>query len=57
MRRIGAPADQVLFVDDSKANVAGARAAGLAAEHWHLERGPESLLDLLASHGIRLGTP
>ena len=57
VRRIGVPAAEVLFVDDSEANVEGARAAGLVAEHWHFERGPESLLALLAAHGIRLDTP
>jgi putative hydrolase of the HAD superfamily len=53
---IGVPADEVLFVDDSEANVAGARAAGLVAEHWHFQRGPGSLVDLLAAHGVRVGT-
>ena len=57
VRRIGAPPHEVLFVDDNEANVEGARTAGLVAEHWHFERGPESLLTLLGSHGIGLGTP
>lgn len=57
VRRIGVPAAEVLFVDDSEANVEGARAAGLVAEHWHFGRGPESLLALLAAHGIRLDAP
>ena len=52
VRLIGAPAGEVLFVDDSEANVAGARRAGLVAEQWHFERGPESLVALLARHGV-----
>lgn len=52
--QIGVPAGEVLFVDDSEANVEGARAAGLVAEHWHFERGPGSLVDLLAAHGVLL---
>lgn len=51
------PAGEVLFVDDSEANVEGARAAGLVAEHRHFERGPGSLVDLLAAHGVRLDAP
>jgi putative hydrolase of the HAD superfamily len=52
VRLIGAPAGEVLFVDDSEANVAGARSAGLVAEQWHFERGSESLVDLLTRHGV-----
>jgi putative hydrolase of the HAD superfamily len=52
---IGAPAAEVLFVDDHLPNVEGARAAGLAAEHWDLTRGLPVLLSLLAGHGIELG--
>ncbi len=54
VRRIGVAADEVLFVDDNEVNVEGARTAGLVAEHWHFERGPESLVSLLVSHGVRL---
>lgn len=50
--RIGAPADHVLFIDDNVANVEGARAAGLAAEHWDLSRGMSTLWSLLAGHGV-----
>lgn len=57
VRLIGAPADEVLFVDDSEPNVAGARAAGLAAEHWHFERGPGSLVDVLSAHGVSVDLP
>lgn len=50
--RIGASADQVLFIDDHAPNVEGARAAGLAAEHWDLTRGLPELWTLLAGHGV-----
>lgn len=53
VERIGAPADRVLFVDDVEANVEAARAVGLAAEHWHLDRGHEELRKLLAEHGAQ----
>jgi putative hydrolase of the HAD superfamily len=52
VRLIGAPADEVLFIDDNEDNVHGARSAGLVAEHWHFERGPASLVALLATHGV-----
>ena len=45
---LGVPADRVLFVDDSQANVDGAREVGLRAERWHLDDGMavlEALLD------------
>jgi putative hydrolase of the HAD superfamily len=54
VRLIGAPAEEVLFVDDNQDNVAGARSAGLVAEHWHFERGPGSLVAVLARHGVTL---
>lgn len=50
--RIGAVPSSILFIDDSEANVAGALSVGLAAEHWHFERGHPSLLELLARHGV-----
>ena len=50
--RIGVPADQVLLIDDHTPNVEGARAAGLAAEHWDLTRGLPELWTLLAGHGV-----
>lgn len=53
-RRIGAPASQVLFVDDSAANVAGAQEAGMAAVHWDFTQGHRVLLDALAGHGIEV---
>ena len=52
---IGAAPAEVLFVDDSLPNVLGARAAGLASEHWDLTRGLPALLELLARHGVVLG--
>lgn len=52
VRLIGAPAEEVLFVDDNEANVRGARSAGLVAEQWHFEHGPGSLVELLARHGV-----
>lgn len=53
VERIGAPADRVLFVDDMEVNVEAARSVGLAAEHWHLDRGHAALERLLAKHGVR----
>ncbi|WP_243058790.1 HAD family hydrolase [Nocardioides sp. SR21] len=49
---IGAAADEVLFVDDSLANVEAARAAGLVAEHWDLAQGLPALVGLLSGHGV-----
>lgn len=51
--RIGAPAGDVLFIDDHLPNVEGARAAGLAAECWDLSRGMPVLWSLLSRHGVR----
>jgi len=56
-RRIGAPPAQILFIDDSVANVDGARSAGLAAEQWTHGSGQPSLIALLARHGIELPEP
>ena len=53
-RRIGAPPQAILFVDDNAENIDGARGAGLAAEQWDHEQGHPGLLDLLAGHGIDL---
>ena len=52
LERIGAEPAQVLFVDDMEVNVEAARAVGLAAEHWHLDRGHAELEELLARHGV-----
>jgi len=56
VRRIGAAPSSVLFVDDSEKNVDGARTAGLAAAHWHVDHGHDTLLELLAAHGVTLPT-
>jgi len=45
---------ELLFLDDQPENVAGARAAGLEAEHWTHHDGVTRLRDLLDAHGIRL---
>ena len=49
---LGASPDEVLFVDDSQANVDGARAAGLHAERWEIGEGIDSLRALLSAHGL-----
>ncbi len=49
---LGASPDEVLFVDDSQANVDGARAAGLRAERWEIGEGIDSLRALLSAHGL-----
>ncbi len=41
----------MLFVDDSQANVDGARAAGLRAERWEIDDGFDSLDALLLATG------
>lgn len=43
-REIGVPLERILFFDDTEANVAGARAAGLQAVHV---RTPQDVLDAL----------
>lgn len=50
--RLGTGAGEVLFVDDSEANVAAARQAGLAAVRWHHDEGDAVLRGLLVSHGL-----
>jgi putative hydrolase of the HAD superfamily len=52
---MGATPEEVLFVDDSTANVAGAREAGLAAEEWAIGQGDDRLVDLLAAYGVETG--
>lgn len=51
---LGLAPDQLLFLDDQPNNVAGARSAGLCAEHWTHDDGVPRLRDILAAHGIRL---
>lgn len=52
VERIGVPADEVLFVDDVPANVAGAREVGIRAEHFAQHGGIAELNRILAGHGI-----
>jgi putative hydrolase of the HAD superfamily len=52
VRRIGAEPPVILFIDDTIANVAAARHAGLAAEQWSLADGHDALHALLARHGV-----
>ena len=49
---VGTVPEEVLFVDDSERNVAGAREVGLAAEQWHLDDGVPVLRDLVSAHGL-----
>jgi putative hydrolase of the HAD superfamily len=53
---IGAPADEIVFVDDVEPNVDGARQAGLAGIHWHLRDGHDLLEKMLADHGVVPGS-
>jgi len=55
--QLGADPDEVLFVDDSQANVDGARAAGLHAERWEIAEGIESLRALLSTYGLTTTNP
>lgn len=52
LQRLALPADRVLFVDDSAANVESARSAGLAAERWHVRDGVARLREHLRRHGL-----
>lgn len=51
---LGIAPDQLLFLDDQPANVAGARSAGLDAECWAHNDGISRLRDILDAHGIGL---
>lgn len=51
-RRIGADPSTILFIDDSPKNVEGALAAGLEAVVWDIDRGHDTLVDLLAGYGV-----
>lgn len=51
---LAAPPERLFFIDDSEDNVAGARGAGLTAEHWHHSMGGERLQALLAQAGVPL---
>lgn len=50
--RLGLPEDEVLFVDDSSANVEAARSVGLRAETWHVDEGVDALEAHLRRHGL-----
>lgn len=52
LERLGLPGGEVLFVDDSAANVASAREVGLRAELWHVDDGVDLLRDRLRAHGL-----
>lgn len=52
---LGVAPGRLLFVDDSQANVDGARSLGLAAERWHVDEGVEALRSILAGHGVPVG--
>lgn len=54
VERIGAPADEVLFVDDKTDNVEAARGVGLRGLQWDLGRGHDALRQELAAHGVEL---
>jgi putative hydrolase of the HAD superfamily len=56
VERIGARADEVLFVDDTRPNVEAAARVGLAAVHWHMDEGMDALVERLAEHGVLLVT-
>lgn len=51
---LGLESEQLLFLDDQPANVAGARSAGLDAECWAHNDGITRLYDILDAHGIPL---
>ncbi|TCC32915.1 HAD family hydrolase [Kribbella speibonae] len=50
--RIGAPADSILFIDDTPKNITGARTAGLHAEQWDVTQGHTTLHTLFTHHGV-----
>ncbi|MEO5709828.1 MAG: HAD-IA family hydrolase [Nocardioidaceae bacterium] len=50
--RLGADAQDVLFVDDNARNVEAARSVGLAAEHWVHTDGLDALREHLARHDL-----
>ena len=54
VRRIGAVAQEVLFVDDHGPNVEGARAAGLLGIRWTIADGHQRLERLLEDVGVRV---
>ncbi|MGM7666240.1 HAD family hydrolase [Microbacterium sp. A93] len=53
-QQVGADPAEILFIDDSEANVEGARAAGLASIHWCIRDGHDVLRAALATHGVHV---
>ncbi len=51
---LGVAASDVVFVDDSAANVRGALAAGMPAVQWTIDDGQAAIRSLLAGHGVTL---
>ncbi|WP_175507717.1 HAD family hydrolase [Nocardioides terrae] len=54
---IGVPPEEVLFVDDTLANVVAAQDVGMAGVHWHLRDGHPLLEKMLADHGVVPAAP
>lgn len=50
--RLGLPAQRVLFIDDRPENVSAAHRAGMSAEVYHLDEGPERFATLLEGYGL-----
>ena len=50
--RIGAPASEILFIDDRENNVEGAKLAGMNAECWDLDQGIDVLWEVLGKYGF-----
>jgi putative hydrolase of the HAD superfamily len=54
LARLGARADEVMFVDDNAAHVEGARSVGLEAEVWSYREDVSVLQEHLARRGVRV---
>ncbi|MGZ5418253.1 MAG: HAD family hydrolase [Nocardioides sp.] len=52
LSRLALPAGEVLFVDDSAANVESAQGVGLRAEQWHVDEGIDALRERLRAHDL-----
>lgn len=52
--RLAADPGELLFIDDSAANVDGARHSGVHAVTWHHDEGVETLRGRLAEHALRI---
>lgn len=53
-RRIQAPPDTILFIDDNERNVDAAIVSGMRAHQWEIADGHQALVDILAKHDIAL---